>query len=795
MIKNYLLIAYRSILKNKLFIFINVFGMGIAIALAIVGYFAYEYDSNFDKVHVNHTNIYRVSAVREFDNKITRYGISSFPLGDVVRKTFTDVDQATRYFYSNSNFKINDDLFPASINYVDPEFFSIFSFEFIAGRSSALADKTSVIISEQVAIRLFGSSEAAVGKTISQVYGQEIKELKIAGVFKDPAMNSSFYENSGSAYLNFENYKDEHKSIREDDWKNIEATLFVQINDPASVANVYKQLQPYTENNNKVREDFQIKEFALDPLSTMAHEDRANDTRSRTWGAPPISAVIGSMVSGIFILLIACFNLTNTAIAISSRRLKEIGLRKVMGSGRGHLIAQYIGETMFICFISLLVGLFFADLLVRGWNSLWQYFQLTPHYLDNPSFLFFLIGILVFTAVVAGSYPAFYVSKFEPVRILKGKLEFGGTNYFTRSLLGLQFSISLLSIVSAIGFIQNANYQRNYDLGFDIRGSILVPVNDQSQFETYRNALQSNPAILSIAGAKSGVFSNRANDPVKWESTEVEVDIIEVGDQYLPTMQLKLVAGRDFIKDSETDRKESIIITQKMADLFGWDTPVGKQILWRDTVKLFVVGVVKDVYTRGLWRELEPMMIRYVLPNQYSQLVVSTKAGKVAEVNGFMNQQWNSVFPNRLYAGRMLGDDLKQVDEVNLNIVYMFVFFGAISMLLSATGLFTLVSLNVIKRTKEIGVRKVLGASVFNIARIVNTEFVIILLLASIAGSWGGYLQSKLIMGSIWRYYQGANALTFVFSVGLLFALSLSVIGYKVFKTATMNPVDSLKEE
>ncbi len=795
MIKNYLLITFRNMIKNKLFIFINVLGMGIAVALSIVGYFAYEYDSNFNKIHKNSASVYRVSMVREFDSKLKRYGLTSFPLGDIVRKTFTDVEQSSRYFHSSSNFKRDNDLFAANLNYVDPEFFNLFTFDFISGNAAGLSDKTSVFISENMAIRLFGSSELAKGKAITQVYGQEVKEVKVTGVFKDPVMNSSFYERDGSAYMSFENYKDEFKTIREDDWKMIGSTLFVQINNPAQVANVYKQLQPFIENNNKVREDFQVKEFVLDPLTTMAHRDREENTQSQTWDAPPIAAVIGSAASGIMILLIACFNLTNTSIAISSRRLKEIGLRKVMGCTRAHLIFQYLGETLFICFMALLVGLLLADVLVRGWNGLWQYFQLTPHYLDNPPFLFFLVGMLIFTGIAAGSYPAFYISKFDPVKILKGKLEFGSTNYFTRFLLGLQFSISLVAVVSAIGFIQNAQYQRDYDLGFDVRGSIITRVNDQSEFDTYRNSLQTNPAILSVAGAKSGIFSNHANDPVKWESTQVEVDIIEVGDNYLATMQLKLVEGRDFTKASETDKNESIIITQKMADLFGWDKPLGKQILWHDTTKLYVVGVVKNVYTQGLWRELDPMMIRYVLPNQYTQLVVSTKAEQVAKVNTFMSKEWNKVFPNRLYAGRMLVDDLQQVDEVNLNIVYMFVFFGIISMLLSATGLFTLVSLNVIKRMKEIGVRKVLGASVFNIARIVNTEFVVILIIASALGSWGGYFQSKLIMGSIWRYYHGVNTITIVVSVALLFLISFIAIGYKVFKTATMNPVDSLKEE
>jgi len=794
MIKNYLLITVRSMMKNKLFIFINVFGMGVAIAQCIVGYFAYEYDATFDAMHTNGAELYRVSSVREFEGNLTPHSYVSFPLGNIVATTFPDVNHSSRYYHSWSNFKRDNDLFPANISYVDPEFFQLFTFDFIQGNPTGLTDKTSVYISEEMAIRLFGSVAAAAGKTITQVYGQEQKEVKVAGVFKDPPMNSSFYKPEGSAYMNFENYKDEHKDIREDDWK-IQSTLFVQIKDASRVSSVYTQLQPFVENNNKVREDFQIKEFVLDPFSTMAHRDRADDKGSSTWGAPPISAVIGSNVMGMLVILLACFNLTNTSIAISSRRLKEIGVRKVMGSMRSHLIVQYLGETMFICFVALLVGLVLADFMVRGWNIMWQYFQLTPHYLDNPTLLLFLVGVLLFTGIAAGSYPALYISKFKPVTILKGKLQFGGTNYFTRILLGLQFSISLIAIVSAIGFIQNAKYQRAYDLGFDIRGSVIAWVNNQSEFDTYRNALQANPAITSIAGARSGIFSNRANDPVKHESKQMDVDIIEVGDQYLQTMQLKLIEGRDFIKDSETDRKESVIITQKMSHAFGWDKPIGKEIIWRDTVKLYVIGVVKDVYTMGLWREMEPMMIRYILPEQYSQLVVSTHADHVAEVNTFMNQEWNKVFPNRLYNGRMLVEDQHQMNEVNINIVYMFTFMGVITMLLSATGLFTLVSLNIIKRMKEIGVRKVLGASVANIARIVNTEFVIILVLASVLGAYGGYAQSSMIMGSIWKYHQDPNAITFIISIALLFVVSFIAIGFKVFKAATMNPVESLKDE
>lgn len=782
-------------MKNQLFVIINVLGMGVAIAVCIVGYFAYEYDSTFDAIHANRATIYRVSAVREFENTLTRFGYAPLPLGSITGKTLQDVDQSSRYLYSTSNFKRADDLFAANLCYVDPGFFQMFSFDFISGSPADLADKSNVFISETMAVRLFRSPEDAFGKTITQVFGKELKEVKIAGVFREPPMNSSFYRREGSAFLHFENAKDEYSDVPDDNWRR-ECTLFIQIKDPGRVSSVHKQLQPYIANNNQVREDFKVREFTLDPFTTMAHRDRAENVQTLTSAAPPLTAIIGSMIMGVLILLIACFNLTNTAIAISSKRLKEIGIRKVMGSMQTQLVFQFIGETTFICFLALLVGLGMADLLIAGWNIMTaNNIYLTPHYLDAPGFLLFMLGVLLFTGILAGSYPAIYISRFKPVSILKGKLKFGGTNYFTRTLLGLQLAISLITIVSAIGFLQNARYQQKYDLGFDVRGSVIAWVNDQGEFDTYRNALQTNPDVVSMAGARSGIFSNREHEPVKHKSLQVEVDIIEVGDNYLNTMDLKLLAGRDFVKDSETDRKESIIITQKMADLFAWDKPLGKEIIWKDTVKLYVIGVVKDVYTHGLWREMEPMMIRFVLPEKYTQIAVSTRSEKVAAVNTYMNEQWNQVFPNRLYNGYILSSALQETSSLSMSIMYGYAFLGAIAMLLSATGLYTLVSLNMIRRMKEIGVRKIVGASVSSIMRTVNKEFIIILSVASLLGSWAGFTWCNTIMGAIWKYYQGVNALTFIISIGILFVISVIAIGYKVLSIASMNPVKILRDE
>jgi ABC-type transport system, involved in lipoprotein release, permease component len=792
MLKNYVLIAFRSMLKNKLFIVINIVGMSIAIACCIVAYFVYEYDATFDKTHLNGEAIYRISSNREFNNSVEKFGFVPLPLSGVINQNVKDVGRSTRYFNSWSNFKIEDDLFPSSLAYVDPHFFEMFSYEFIAGSPSAISDKSSVFISEKMASRLFKSPRDAYGKTITHVYGTQLKEIKVAGIFRNQPQNSSFY--SREAFMNFDNVRDEFSDVLDEDWTKA-VTLFVEILNPDRVASVTRQLSPYVENNNKVREDFIITSFVLDHFPSMARSDRDAQVNTWTWDAPPNSAIIGSGVMGILILLIACFNLTNTAIAISSRRLKEIGIRKVMGGMRKQLVIQFIGETMLICLISLLLGTVIAGFLADGWNVMWEYMRITPHYIDNPGFVLFLVGLLVVAGLIAGSYPAFYISSFEPISILKGKTRFGGTGVLSKVLLGGQFAISLMAIVSSVAFWQNAKYQEAYDLGFNVKGAVISWLNNGDEVLAYKNALSENPKVVSIAGAASGIFSNRVHRPIKHETAQVEVDIIEVGDHYLNTMNLSLIDGRDFIKDSETDKNESVIVSEKLARTFKWENPIGKEITYQDSIKLYVVGVVKDVYTMGLWGELEPLMIRYIGPEKYSQIVVSTAAGDASEINRFMEAKWKELFPYRLYNGSMLAVEAKEWDDVNKNILTMFAFLGAVAMLLSATGLFSLVSLNIIRRMKEIGVRKVLGASVANITRIVNAGFFIILVIASVVGSLIGYFAVDLLMGSIWHYYQPSNGLTFVFAIAVMFMISLGAVGYKIFTAASMNPVDTLRDE
>ena len=275
-----------------------------------------------------------------------------------------------------------------------------------------------------------------------------------------------------------------------------------------------------------------------------------------------------------------------------------------------------------------------------------------------------------------------------------------------------------------------------------------------------------------------------------------EIDIMDIGDNYFEVMDMKLTAGRNFQKDSETDRKESVLVTEELVKQYGWtDNPIGKRLVLRDTVQLYVVGVIKNIYARALWAPIQPLMVRYTSPDRYQQLVIKTDPKKIASVNAFMEKKWKEVFPNTIYGGQMIEQELQETNDINRNIVTMFGFLGFFAALMTGIGMFTLVSLNIVKKMKEIGVRKVLGASVLNIANVINFEFVINLAIATVIGGGLGYFAADLLMDSIWEYYLKLGYISLGLSALAMLAIAVLSVGYKTIIAASLNPTKTLRDE
>jgi ABC-type antimicrobial peptide transport system permease subunit len=794
MFKNYLLITYRSLIKKKLFVLINVFGMGIAIACCIVAYVNLDYFSKWDKSFGNTENIYRVQVIREFQNSIERYGASPMPLRSFVKQSMKGISQTSRYHSTYSDIRIGDEVFGIQMAFADSSFFDLFEYELKYGVFQNFGDPSKIFISDEVALDVVGEpfTQIILGKDGVR----RPKEFIIGGVFKKKPWNSSF---NFQIITLFENFWDVNMNpdLGEMSWKGFTGALFFQVDNPSDVSSITSQLVQFVEPQNKVREDFKISAYYLQPFGSMMKQNRKFPRVFDNFlGSVPAEAFTVPAIMAFLILLLACFNFTNTSIAISSNRLKEIGVRKVMGGQRYQLVFQFLSENIMLCFFSLLVGLAMADWLVPAYDSLWPWLELKLNYTENAGFIMFLVGLLVVTAIIAGSYPAFYITSYEPVSILKGTAKFGGTNWFTRILLGGQLAISLLTIIMAVAFYNNGKYQQEYDLGFAKSGVISTSISDEGSFNTYRDALAENKNIKIISGTKNHIATSYYIGPVKYESEMREVDIMDIGDNYFDVMDMSLLAGRHFESNSETDRKESIIVTEEFVKTFGWkEDPIGKRIVLSDSIQLYVIGVVKNVYNQALFAPIKPMMIRYVFPTEYEQLIVSTDSENISEVNAFMDKKWKEVFPNSQYNGRLMDAVLQESNNINKNVVTMFGFLGFFAVLMTGIGLYTLVSLNIIKKMKHIGIRKVLGASISSIVWTINLEFIISFIISLAIGGTMGYMGANSLMDSVWEYYLRLNLLGLSICIITMILVVFIVVGKKAFSAAALNPTDVLRNE
>ena len=786
MLKNYLIITLRSLSKRMLFVFINILGMGLAVALCIVAYLNWDFRDNWDRDQKNSNKIYRVQFKHDLDDQEDKYAISPTPLATHIKENIKDVKVVSRYVSAYINFRIKDEVFTPSIFYADSSFFEIFNLELKHGSLKSFKGKNKIYISDELANRYF-NREDVVGEQITQINHDTNREFEIVGIFKKRPRNSSC---RFDVITLWENQSDH--ILKDNNWKEWCST-FVLIDNPMKVQSVAGQLTKYVEVQNRARLDLKVKEFYLERFKGIQEirDLKGNDL----WiGAPKAVVTIPSIMS-VLLLLLACFNFTNTSIALSSQRLKEISIRKVMGGLRKQLIVQFLSENLFLCSLGFIAGLFIAEFLVPAYDSLWWWLELDLNYIENYGILIFIFGLLILTGILAGSYPAFYITSFDPISILKGRAKLGGTNWLTRTLLAAQFSITLVTIIFAIGFFRNAQYQKNFDLGYTKTDIISIWI-DANAFNTYRDAIVNNKEIINIAGTKDHVSNSFYSESVRYEAIEKQVDIMEVGDEYLDALNIKVFSGRGFNKDSETDRVKSIIVSEEFVNRFSWkDNPIGKRIVWRDSIQLYIIGTTKNIYARTLFSPIEPMMIRYISPNQYRQIVVRTVPGKVASVNNIMKQKWQQLFPNLSYEPQFIENRILDTVDTNDNVIIIFGFIGFFAGLMSFTGLFTLVSLTIMKRIKEIGIRKVLGASVSAIVNEISFEFLLVLAIASILGGIVGYTMVDISMDAAWEYYEKVSIDTMGASIAIMILLAILTVGFKTINAARINPVKNLRTE
>ena len=791
MIRNYLLVTFRNLLKNRVFTLINIIGLGIALSVCIVAFFNNMFNYEFDRTNVNFDKIYRINISRDMQGREQEYGIVPATLGLDVKKDIPGIGKAARLMRTGSPVKVGLNVFSTNVSYVDPEFLDIFTFPIIVGNKKSIENQANVLISSTMAARLFGK-DYPIGKSII-IVNDKNKEFTytVGAVFADLPLNSSFRIDVLSHFDNFKLMWD----LNDADWKFLTTALFIQVPDKLRLPSITKSLMDYVPVQNKARQDFKITRFNLVPLKDVGSNSRT------TWSSglfPSLhpAALYSPPIMALFILLIACFNFANTSIATFSKRLKEIGLRKTFGGQRRQLVTQFMIETFIICFVALLVGIIIAKFLVPAYSSLWDYMKIELTFTRYFFFWIFLILVLLITGFLSGVYPAIYVSSFSPVNVLKGASPFRGAGNLSSILLALQFTISVMALVMGLVFSKNAVFQSTLDLGYDRDKLIVMPV--PSELSTsFRNEILTNTKIISAEGTQNHIGFGTYRRPIKYDLKQLEVDVMDIGPEYASTMGLRLIEGRLFDKSrvSADLTNKSIIINQKMVQDFGWKEPLGMTVTMYDTTKFTVVGVVKDFYINGVWQKILPTMLKLSSNDQYGVLVVRAKPEDLHSVLDYLSLKWKSQATNFIFGGMYQEDTMQESKAINDSIMKVNVFLAIVATILSLIGMYNLVSLDIIRRTKEMGIRKIQGASVALIMYLVSKKFLTVLIIASLLGCAGGYYLSNIMMGSIWQYFVQIKPGMLILSASIMFVATILTIIYKIGKAALRNPIDSLRYE
>ncbi len=793
MLKSYIKIALRNLIKNKAYSIINIVGLGVAIAVCITAYVNYEFSQSYDSYHENADKIYSVNSYRIVNNNRQNWSYTPLPMASIIKNDIPGIEKFSRISVGRTILRYGDKVFNEVYHLMDEDFFEMFTYPMIYGTEDALKDKSGMVITDEIAEKYFGD-ENPIGKQIIMSVGRERDvAFFIRGVIRKPPQNSSMPIRIIVSIEKIEELRG-FDPMKWDAWAR---AVFIQIEDNTSLSTIEKQLQSYLQITNEVNPDFQMAGFYLDSLPQLAFHSRELNGSPFFPGMHP-AALIAPSVIAILILLLACFNFVNTAIAFASKRLKEIGIRKVVGGMRNQLIKQYLGENLVLCAIALLFGILLAEVFVPAYDSLWPELSLTMNYAENLGLIGFLVGLLFFTAIAAGAYPAFYISAFNPVNIFRGKQKLGGTNPLIRVLLTFQFALSITAIIAGIILNQNAEFIENFDLGFNKEQIINIPVNGEDNYKLVKNAIEDHPNIVSIGGSRH--LMGRSWTGIKAESgqTKTDINLFEIGEDYFETAGLELAEGRTFERELKTDIDQSIVVNETLIREFGWDSFTDKKIkfITTDSEKEYkVIGVVNDFHYNGVWNSIRPVALRLTAQENYRYAAIKFTGENIKAISTYLQDTWKQLFPHLPYDGFFQDEILAEASMINESIRLVFLYIALIAVLIAGMGLYALVSLNIAKRTKEIGIRKILGASIPNISRLISKEFVLLLLIGSVLASIMGYFLVDSLLGSIWAYYVDFGAMPFIFSAVAVFLLAMLTVSSQVFSVAKANPVNAIRDE
>lgn len=791
MFKHYLKIAWRNLWKNKSFSAINILGlaMGMACSLLIMLWVKDEY--SVDAFHANKNQLFRIYERQYFDGKKQGIVWTQGPLAAELKNVIPEIQMATAYSWTSSQtFAAGDKINKQDINAAGPDFFKMFSFELLQGtKENALKGTNSLAISKTMAETFFGSPEAAINQTIRY---DNRKDFIVTAVFENIPQNSTL---KFDCLRNWDAYINDGNEWAKG-WDSNDPLTFFMIRSDANPAGVEVKLKHFLDNYIKPPADKSLRtELAIQPF----HEHYLNNNfkNAQVAGGRIEYVRLFSMVA-VFIMLIACINFMNLATARSAKRAKEIGVRKVAGALRSALIGQFVSEAMLLTVFSVIVSVLFVVLLMPFFN------QLTGKQMNLPvtdfSFWGILTGLTLITGLVAGSYPAFFLSSLKPILVLKGTLKFNSRSVWLRKgLVVFQFALSIVLIVGMIVIYRQVDYVQTKHSGYERENLVYFPLEGKliNDYDILKQKISAVPGIRYISHMTenpTGISSG--TDDIQWAGSNPDTKIrftpVGVGYDFAKTINLEVVQGRDFSRNFPTDSL-GVLINETAIKETGYKNPVGQTLVWGKR-KFTIIGVVKDFHFQSLHVPIRPL-IAYLRNNQREgNVLVRIEANKTKETLAHLKRICIELNPGIQFTYNFIDEAYAKLYKSEQVISSLSNYFAFIAIFISCLGLLGLAAFTAEQRKKEIGIRKVLGATVGSITSLLSKDFLKLVLIALIIATpvaW--YAMHKWLQD--FAYHINISWWIFILAgTGAIF-IALITVSFQAIKAAIANPINSLRTE
>jgi putative ABC transport system permease protein len=787
MLKNLIKTAVRHILKHFGYSILNILGLtlGITSALFLVIYIADEV--SYDRYHEKADRIYRVSSsIKEPDDKFT-WIVAQIPFGPQVVKDYPEVQSSVRFInMPRALYKFEDKEFnEENFFYVDSTLFDIFTYKVIKGEvKSALLSPKKIILTEKIANKYFGKSDP-IGKTLTT--GTDTYE--VTGVIEDVPTNSHFRFDALAARNNLP------KDIG--NWGNFGVFTYLLFPENFDVkAFETKMKGMYDAYMKTIFEPLKIDiTYHLEPI-TRIHLYSKNSGEPQPTGSITYVYIFG--IVAVFLILIAAMNYMNLATARSTRRAREVGLRKVVGSRRGPLVFQFLSESMVFTLVSLLISIVLIMILLPKFNQLAaKSFNLQILY--SPVVMLTLLAVVIIVGIFGGSYPAFFLSRFSPVTVLKGVITQGSAgSLFRKILVIIQFSISVIMIICTLVVYKQLNYLKNMDQGFDQKNVVGLQLNGQMvrKYPVLKQVLSENQNIKFVTSTNTEVGQGSGKVIFKVETDQGMIDrgvnFAVVDHDFVDALGIKMLQGRDFQQDMPSDTLTGVVVNETFVKRMGWAEPVGKKVTLGNAINGRVIGVMQDYHQTGMYNAIESLMLLWRPLNNVVYIKLS--GADTPQTLGFIESKWKEIFPDQPFVYTYLTDRFKGQFEADEKRGLIFTIFTVLAILIACLGLFGLASYMVEQRTKEIGIRKVFGANEKTILGLISRDFLLLVSIGIfIAVPVSYYFMSNWLKDYVYKTNIGVPLL--VISAFLTILITFITISYKAYQAAIMNPAQALKTE